>query len=85
MGQAALPKVRSMENFKIILGHSDRLVGLSAMLDLLVELGFDSRHVEVVLGDHYFFSVGRQSIGLHKQSREVAFGEIVEMVRVCRR
>jgi hypothetical protein len=81
MGHAKTPVTSSgWENMKVLLGHSDRLVGLNPMLDLLVELGFGSRQVRVLLGDHYFFSVGRHSRALHAESREVAFEEICAMV-----
>lgn len=86
MGQAARPSSgEDWGQFKIILGHVDRLVGVTPMLNLLFELGFNSRQVRVVFGDHYFFSVSRQSIRPHDEGREIALEEILDMVRRCRR
>jgi pimeloyl-ACP methyl ester carboxylesterase len=85
MGQANAPAQPSKwADFKVLLGHTDRLVGLTSMLDLLVQLGFTSRQVSVLLGDHYFFSVGHHSRSLHRESREVTFEKICKMVRTCR-
>ncbi|MBC8336168.1 MAG: alpha/beta hydrolase [Anaerolineales bacterium] len=86
MGGAKLPvQNKKWQNFKVLLGHEDRLVGLTSMLDLLVELGIGSRQMRVVLGDHYFFSVGHHSRSLHQESREIALEEICDMVQACRR
>lgn len=86
MGQAKSPAHKGdWQQFKIILGHSDRLVGLDPMLALLGELGFRSRQIRVVLGDHYFFSVGQHSRRSHSEGREIALEEICAMVRECRR
>lgn len=85
MGQAKSPAHKGdWPRFKVLLGHSDRLVGLDPMLGLLADLGFRSRQIRVVLGDHYFFSVGRNSQRLHTEGREIAFEEIRDMVRACR-
>jgi len=86
MGQAKSPTRKvNWERFKVLLGHSDRLVGLDPMLELLAELGFRSRQIRVVLGDHYFFSVGQHSRRLHSEGREIALEEIQRLVRECRR
>ncbi len=86
MGQAKRPSHRGdWERFKVLLGHSDRLVGLEPMLKLLVDLGFRSQQVRVVLGDHYFFSVGQHSRRLHTEGREIALEEIRQLVDQCRR
>jgi pimeloyl-ACP methyl ester carboxylesterase len=85
MGQAKSPTKGKWDRFKVLLGHSDRLVGLDPMLGLLDELGFRSRQIRVVLGDHYFFSVGRHSRRQHSEGREIALEEIQRMVRKCRR
>jgi len=55
------------------------------MLKLLVDLGFRSQQVRVVLGDHYFFSVGQHSRRLHTEGREIALEEIRQLVDQCRR
>ncbi len=86
MGQAQRPSNRgNWERFRVLLGHSDRLVGLEPMLKLLVDLGFRSRQVRVVLGDHYFFSVGQRSRRLHSEGREIVLEEICELVNQCKR
>lgn len=86
MGRAKLPKhAKKWQDIKVVLGHEDRLVGLTSMLALLVRLGISSRQVRVVLGDHYFFSVGQHSRSLHNENREIALDEICKMVKVCRR
>lgn len=83
MGEAKIPTSKKRDDFKIMLGHDDRLVGLHPMLDLMTDLDLGSRQVRVVLGDHYFFSVGRSSFKLHQESREITFEEILRMVRNC--
>ncbi len=86
MGQAKRPpQVKDWGRFKVILGHEDRLVGLTPMLGLLTDLGFNSRQLRVVLGDHYFFSVGRHSRDLHREGREIALEEICALAAECRR
>lgn len=86
MGQAKRPKPRKhWDRFSVILGHADRLVGLGPMLTSLVELGFTSRQVKVVLGDHYFLSTSHQSRHLHEVSREIALEEIRQVISQSRR
>ena len=86
MGHAKQPPPRKQwERFSVVLGHDDRLVGLGAMLDTLVELGFNSRQVKVVFGDHYFLSVGRRSRPLHEVSRAIALEEIHNVVAQTRK
>ena len=81
MGQAKKPSHgREWNRFRVILGHSDRLVGLTPMLDLLAALGFTSRQVRVALGDHYFFSVSKSSQPLHAANREIMLEDIRELV-----
>jgi len=64
--------------FKVVLGHRDRLVGLIPMLDLLEEIAFDPGQIRVVLGDHYFFSVGEQAV--HARNRELLLADVLEML-----
>ncbi|MBL7162879.1 MAG: alpha/beta hydrolase [Anaerolineales bacterium] len=86
MGQAKRPTHKGdWSRFKVLLGHCDRLVGLDPMLNLLVELGFRSRQVRMVLGDHYFFSVGQHSRRLHSEGREITLEEIRDLVSQCRK
>jgi hypothetical protein len=63
------PPPRKWDNVFVMLAHRDRLVGLGPTLDLLEEMGLDSRHIQVVLGDHYFFSVSQASRRLHATNR----------------
>ena len=84
MGVAKRPKYGSHWNhFRVLLGHSDRLVGVSPMLDLLADLGFASNQVRVVLGDHYFFSINRSSQRLHLENRTILYETIRELVAEC--
>jgi pimeloyl-ACP methyl ester carboxylesterase len=75
---------RRWRHFRVILGHRDRLVGVAPMLLLLEELGFTSEEVHVVLGDHYFFSVGRRSRRLHGPNRDLLVHQILDLHRECR-
>lgn len=73
------------DRFQVILGHSDRLVGVSPMLDLLADLGFTSRQMRVVLGDHYFFSINRRSQSLHQENRIILYETICKLIAECTR
>ena len=85
MGATPHPvKPRSWHHFQTVLGHTDRLVGVKPMLDLLEELGFTSDQVRVVFGDHYHFSVSNQSRRLHLRNREILYQEILDMHEECR-
>jgi pimeloyl-ACP methyl ester carboxylesterase len=80
MGQAERrPRLRKWDNFKVILAHDDRLVGLSPMLDLLKELGLTAENIRVVLGDHYLFSVGRSTRKTHGVNRQIVLQEILAL------
>lgn len=48
-----------------MLAHKDHLLALGPTLDWLESLGLTTENVQVVLGDHYFFSVSQQSRRLH--------------------
>jgi len=86
LGVAPRPVMpRRWRHFQVILGHSDRLVGVKPMLELLEELGFTSDQVRVLLGDHYLFSVSNQSRRLHLRNREIVVEEILALHRSCRR
>jgi hypothetical protein len=73
------PQRPHWDNMKVILGHSDRMVGTGPMLNLLEELGLSSANIRVVLGDHYFFSVGRDSAKTHAMNREIVVEEILAL------
>lgn len=74
------PQRSHWDNFKVILAHNDRMVGLGPMLSLLEELGMSSTKVRVVFGDHYFFSVGRGSLKAHTESRAIVVEEILALL-----
>jgi pimeloyl-ACP methyl ester carboxylesterase len=73
------------DNFRVILGHRDRLVGIAPMLELLESLGFSSDNIRVVLGDHYFFSYGKDSPREHARNREILLEEILTLYDLIRR
>jgi hypothetical protein len=80
MGMAEVePQRPHWDNFKVVLGHHDRMVGMGPMLNLLEELGLSSTNVRVVFGDHYFFSVGRDSPPNHVKNREIVVEEILAL------
>jgi hypothetical protein len=74
---------RRWSRFHVVLGHKDRLVGIVPMLELLDELGFTSDQVRVVLGDHYLFSVSRQSRRLHLRNQGIVVEEILALHEGC--
>jgi hypothetical protein len=85
MGEIPNPVRRQQwPHFRIVLGHRDRLVGVSPMLLLLEELGFSSHEISVVLGDHYLFSVGQQSRRLHTVNRQIVVDQILALHEECR-
>jgi len=73
------------DNFRVILGHRDRLVGIAPMLELLESLGLGSDNIRVVLGDHYFFSHGKSSPREHARNREILLEEILNLYERVRR
>jgi len=77
-------ETRSWLNFHVILGHDDRLVRVSSMLDFLDELGFAPDQIQVVMGDHYLFNVSDQNRRLHMRNRETVLGEILYLHEQCR-
>ena len=79
------PQRPHWDNFKVILGHHDRMVGLGPMLSLLEKLGMSSVRVRVVFGDHYFFSVGRDSPKTHVENRAIVVEEILALLETVSR
>lgn len=75
------------ENFRVILGHKDNLVGLTSMMDLLGHLEFPVPNMRVVPGSHYMFSVAENADGSemnegvyqHAQSRECVVLDIMHL------
>jgi pimeloyl-ACP methyl ester carboxylesterase len=73
------PLERRWDNVFVMLGHSDRLVALSPTLDLLATMGLQSWNIQVLLGDHYFFSVSRHSRKLHGFNRAEVLRHILRL------
>jgi pimeloyl-ACP methyl ester carboxylesterase len=74
-----IPPSRDWNNVFVMLGHKDRLVALGPTLDLLEDMGLHSWNIEVVLGDHYFFSVSQQSRRLHSFNRDELLRHILRL------
>jgi pimeloyl-ACP methyl ester carboxylesterase len=74
-------------HFRVLLAHRDRLVGLQPTLELLEGLNFLPSQIRVALGDHYFFSVGRDA-RQHAENRALLIADILDLYRsldaVCR-
>jgi len=84
LGQAQEPhRRRQWKNFRVILGHKDRLVGVAPMLNLLEDLGFRSGDIRVVLGEHYLFSAGRKTRRSHGENRDILLEEILQLHEGC--
>jgi pimeloyl-ACP methyl ester carboxylesterase len=85
MGRLKNREIAQMwDNVRVVLGHKDRLVGLTGMMDLLGKMEFPVSHVRVVPGSHYFFSVGKESphnAYLHAQNRDIVVNEVLELHR----
>jgi hypothetical protein len=73
------PPPRDWNNVFVMLGHKDRLVALNPTLNLLEEMGLMTQNIQVVLGDHYFFSVSPQSRRLHAFNREALLRHILRL------
>jgi hypothetical protein len=73
---------RNWEFFRVMLGHRDRLVGLTGMMDLLSLMEFPAANLRVVPGSHYMFSVGTedpQNAFQHAQNRELVVQDILTL------
>jgi pimeloyl-ACP methyl ester carboxylesterase len=85
LGQTEPPhRRRRWKNFRVVLGHKDRLVGVAPMLNLLEDLGFRSENIRVVLGDHYLFSVSLKTRRHHGENRDILLEEILQLHEGCR-
>jgi len=73
------PQPHRWELMRVVLAHRDRLVGLTAMIDLLQELAFDVNQVRVVAGTHYLFSVGSMFQRAHEQNRQIVLKDILTL------
>jgi hypothetical protein len=74
-----MPPPRPWDNVFVMLAHRDRLVGLGPTLDFLEQMGLTSQNIQVVLGDHYFFSVSQQSRRLHTFNRAELLHHILRL------
>ena len=81
MGQLRNREIaRQWDLFRVMLGHRDRLVGLTGMMDLLSKLEFPASNTRVVAGSHYMFSVGNEdptNAFQHAQNRELVVEDIL--------
>jgi pimeloyl-ACP methyl ester carboxylesterase len=77
-------EAKRWRNFRVILAHDDRLVGVSQMLQLLDDLSFASNQVQVVWGSHFLFSVSNRLHRVHLRNREIVLGEILHLHELCR-
>jgi pimeloyl-ACP methyl ester carboxylesterase len=73
------PSLHKWDNVFVMLAHRDRLVALSPTLDLLQDMGLTSQSIQVVLGDHYFFSVSQGSRRLHAFNRAEVLRHILRL------
>jgi pimeloyl-ACP methyl ester carboxylesterase len=65
-------------HFHVFLAHRDLLVGLQPTLELLEELRFSPEQIHLALGDHYFFSVGRNP-EMHAVNRALLIEDILAL------
>ena len=73
---------RNWDLFRVMLGHRDRLVGLTDMMDLLGKMEFPAANLRVVAGSHYMFSVGSEdptNAFQHAQNRELVVQDILDL------
>ncbi len=75
---------RHWPNFRVILAHSDQLLNVSRMLQLLDTLGFGAQQVQVVRGEHFLFSASDGDREIQLRNRELVLGEILYLHEVCR-
>jgi hypothetical protein len=73
------PPARNWDKVFVMLAHRDRLVALGPTLDLLESMGLTSENIQVMLGDHYFFSIGQQSRRLHTFNRAEVLRHILRL------
>ena len=73
------PALRKWDDVLVMLAHRDRLVALGPTLDLLEDMGLTSQSIQVVIGDHYFFSVSRGSRRLHAINRAEVLRHILRL------
>lgn len=79
------PPSRDWSNVFVMLAHKDRLVALGPTLELLESMGLTSQHIQVMMGDHYFFSISQQSQRLHAYNRAEVLRHILRLHNEQRR
>lgn len=83
MGQLKNREIaHSWDLFRVMLGHRDRLVGLTGMMDLLSRLEFPVANTRVVPGSHYMFSIGHEDPAnafQHVQNRELVVQDVLTL------
>jgi pimeloyl-ACP methyl ester carboxylesterase len=78
------PPSRTWENVFVMLAHKDRLVDLGSSLDLLERMGLTSQNIQVMMGDHYFFSISQASRRLNAFNRAEVLRHILRLHAACR-
>lgn len=73
------PMTYKWDFMSVFLAHKDVLVGLTPMMDLLYRLNFDVPQIKVVMGTHYFFSVGEDWARVHAQNRQMVVDEVLNL------
>jgi hypothetical protein len=83
---ATVEEVESMRwrNFRAVLARDDQLLDVSRMLHLLDDLGLAPHQIQVVRGDHFFFSVSDDNHQAYLRNREIVVGDILHLHEVCR-
>ncbi|MBN1220866.1 MAG: alpha/beta hydrolase [Anaerolineae bacterium] len=79
------PPPRKWDNVFVMLAHKDRLVTLAPTLDLLESMGLTGQNIQVMLGDHYFFSISQQSRKCHAFNRTELLRHILRLHEEQRR
>lgn len=73
------PMSQRWDFMQVYLANKDQLVNLMPMLDLLNNLNFNVEQIKVMLGTHYFFSVGPSWERTHGQNREIVLRGILDL------
>jgi len=83
---ATVEEVAAMRwrNFRVVLARDDQLLDVSRMLHLLDDLGLAPHQIQVVRGDHFFFSVSDENHQTYLRNREIVVGDILHLHEICR-
>jgi pimeloyl-ACP methyl ester carboxylesterase len=77
-------RAKRWRNFRVILARDDQLLDVSQMLRLLDDLGFAPDQIQVVRGDHFFYSTSDEDHQTYLRNREIVLGDILHLHEVCR-